>query len=317
MNRLNKKISIIIPGFNNEKFVREAIESALSQSYPNKEVIVIDDGSEDDSLKHIQSFGDRITWRSQLNSGAPAARNAGLKIAEGAYVKFLDADDVLLPGCLEEQAKQMAGIDPNEKAIVYGEAQWVNEAGTPIESYAIRGRQEMEDPVEHILSNCPLTSAPLHRKEYLDAIGGFDESLPKGQEFDLHLRLVLSGVSFIFFPGYVYKFRQYFSTGKISHLKLSKYGPLRFFNIFQRQQRLIEEQTAAPLSMPVKKILARRYWQYGRAMIREGFPREAKTYFKEANRLAGKDGIAGHILYQRAVGLVGPQLLEKLTGLFR
>lgn len=311
------KISIIIPCYNNERFVGEAIESVLSQSYGNRELIVIDDGSEDSSLDIIKSFSKHLIWKSQTNAGAPVARNHGLRLATGAYIKFLDADDVLLPGILAQQMEQFSQLPADQKAIVYGEAQWVDEAGQALSGYTIRGRQEGEDSIEHILSHCPLTSAPLHKKAYLDAIGGFDESLPKGQEFDLHLRLVLSGVLFVFFPGAVYQFRQYYSQGKISHLKLSKYGPLRFFDIFQQQQQLIVEKTGKPLSAAVKEILARRYWDYGRAMIREGFPQEATAYFEEATRLAGKAGISGHPLYRQLTKLAGPRLSEKILGLLR
>ncbi|MBK8909688.1 MAG: glycosyltransferase [Rhodospirillales bacterium] len=94
-------VSIIIPCWNAEAFVGEAIDSALAQTYRNAEVIVIDDGSTDGSLEVIKSYGDRIRWETGPNRGAPAARNRGLALAAGAYVLFLDADDLLLPPAIQ------------------------------------------------------------------------------------------------------------------------------------------------------------------------------------------------------------------------
>ena len=76
-------VSIIIPCYNAEKYVGEAIESALAQTYPNKEVIVIDDGSTDGSLQVIKSFGHRIRWETGPNRGGSAARNRGIELARG------------------------------------------------------------------------------------------------------------------------------------------------------------------------------------------------------------------------------------------
>jgi glycosyltransferase involved in cell wall biosynthesis len=102
-------VSIVMPCFNNEAYVAEAIDSALGQTYDNIEVIVIDDGSTDGSLDIIRSYGDRITWRTGPNEGACAARNKGLALARGEFIKFLDADDILLPECMPCRSSRAAG----------------------------------------------------------------------------------------------------------------------------------------------------------------------------------------------------------------
>jgi glycosyltransferase involved in cell wall biosynthesis len=101
-------VSIIIPAFNSEKFLAECIDSAIGQTWPNKEIIVIDDGSTDGSLKIAQAYAG-LKVISQNNKGASAARNAGLKEAKGAYLQFLDADDLLSPDKIEAQIACLNG----------------------------------------------------------------------------------------------------------------------------------------------------------------------------------------------------------------
>jgi glycosyltransferase involved in cell wall biosynthesis len=94
-------ISVIIPAYNYGRFVREAIDSALAQTYPALEVIVVDDGSTDDTAQILVGYGDRIRVIRQQNQGVAAARNAGIAAARGEYLAFLDSDDVWKPRKLE------------------------------------------------------------------------------------------------------------------------------------------------------------------------------------------------------------------------
>lgn len=101
-------VSIIIPVYNAGKYVEQTIQSALNQTWPNTEIIVIDDGSTDESLKVIRSFGDeRVKIFTQKNAGASVARNYGIEQSSGKYIQFLDADDMLSP---DKIAAQMALI---------------------------------------------------------------------------------------------------------------------------------------------------------------------------------------------------------------
>src|SRR5665213_988407 len=95
------KVSVIMPAFNMEGFIREAIQSVFAQTYPHYELIIVDDGSTDSTHEALAPFLDRITLVRQKNAGPSAARNRGLQIATGEFAFFLDADDLLLPGAFE------------------------------------------------------------------------------------------------------------------------------------------------------------------------------------------------------------------------
>jgi glycosyltransferase involved in cell wall biosynthesis len=97
------KVSVIIPAYNAEDFIRDAVDSALCQTHRDREIIVIDDSSTDDTPLILKTYGDQITVHRQPNGGVSAARNAGAQLATGDWVAFLDADDVWRPTKLEAQ----------------------------------------------------------------------------------------------------------------------------------------------------------------------------------------------------------------------
>ncbi|MCC0179588.1 glycosyltransferase [Waterburya agarophytonicola K14] len=107
------KVSVIIPNYNRSQVIGETINNMLDQSLPPHEVIVIDDGSTDNSVEVIKSFGDRVTLIQQSNKGPGAARNAGLKIASGEFIQLMDSDDLLSLNKLEIQAKKLIKEDAN------------------------------------------------------------------------------------------------------------------------------------------------------------------------------------------------------------
>ncbi len=308
-------VSIVIPCYNNGAYVKEAIRSALGQSYPHLEVIVVDDGSTDDSPAMIRSFGEEVRCERRSNQGAPAARNRGLEMAQGKYVKFLDADDVLVDGCIERQVEQAEALPDGRKAIVFGDAIWVDEEGNELDGYGdLRGRKPGEDPATHLLHSNPLTSCPLHRREYLLKVGGFDTSLPRSQEHDLHLRLALAGVEFVYEPTPTYYFRQHEGADRISGRSYAEQGLMTHYELIQRHQRLIEEKQGAPLSPAVRKALAQGLWRHGRAILREGHGEVANKYFRKAHALSdGSSPVVGSVPYRLMNWAGGPQVAERVV----
>lgn len=183
-----RKVSIIIPCYNAEQWVGECIESALGQSWPNLEIVVIDDGSTDSSRDVIASYGDRVRHEFGPNRGGAAARNRGLELACGEWIQFLDADDVLLPCCIESKLRMAEEV--GEKVVPCCKIEYFPYISKRGENPGPACWDYDEHDLDTILaSGAPQTSAPLHQRDHLVAVGGFRESLRQAQDFDLHLRL--------------------------------------------------------------------------------------------------------------------------------
>ena len=97
------RVSVIIPAYNGDRYISAAIDSVLAQTYGKYEIIVVDDGSTDNTSEVIKQYGDRVNYLSQSNQGVAASRNLGLAAARGEYIAFLDQDDVFLPHKLSTQ----------------------------------------------------------------------------------------------------------------------------------------------------------------------------------------------------------------------
>ena len=179
-------VSIIIPCYNIREFVAESIESALSQTYSPKEVIVVDDGSTDGSWDVIRAFGPRIHCQSGPNRGACSARNAGLKMARGGYVQFHDADDILHIDKLEHSVS--LALEKRVDVVISGVVTiWPD--GRKETSYP---EEEEHDQVIRALGREVGTPGYLLRTSIVRSIGGFRQGLPCAQERDLNLRLACS-----------------------------------------------------------------------------------------------------------------------------
>jgi hypothetical protein len=189
-------VSILIPCYNAERWVAQAIESSLRQTWPEKEVIVVDDGSTDVSLAIIQGFGDRIRWETGPNRGGNAARNRLLELAQGEWLQYLDADDWLLP---EKVAQQIEFLESHPKTdIVYGPC--------TVEYWSEKEAHRELLPIPEINDlwvllarwYLPQTGAPLWRRKSLLEVGGWKPDQPCCQEHELYLRLLMAGKRWTF-----------------------------------------------------------------------------------------------------------------------
>lgn len=181
-------ISVIIPAYNSEITIAETIESVLNQTFYDWELIIINDGSQDSTLDIISQFKDtRIKVFSYANAGLPISRNRGLEHAVGKFVSFLDADDLWTSDKLDAQLK---ALQANPQAsVAYSWTNCIDEKsqflrrGTYITA---TGNVCDKLLVINFLEN---GSNPLIRREALDVVGGFDESLKAAQDWDMYLRL--------------------------------------------------------------------------------------------------------------------------------
>lgn len=216
-------VSIIIPVYNASRFVEESVYSALNQTYSDIEVVVVNDGSTDDSLDKLLSIhDDRLRIFSQLNQGPNVARNRGLKESRGEYVKFLDADDVLYPQVVATQVEQMAELGEDE--VVFGDLNFIDEKGVVYHEKKLdKALFESSSQDYWIMRYWNIaTSAPLHRRSLLDKVGGWDVMLLNHQESMLHLAMSIHGVRFVYRPLVVAGYRNYQSADRITTLRISR-----------------------------------------------------------------------------------------------
>ena len=130
-------VSVVIPVHNGEEYLREGIESVLAQTHDRVQVIVVDDGSSDESARVVQSFGSLVRYCYQPQRGAAAARNRGVELADGGWIAFLDADDLWEPDKLRKQL--LAFADDAAADMVFGHVPGVLQSG-------IAGRDSADDP---------------------------------------------------------------------------------------------------------------------------------------------------------------------------
>jgi glycosyltransferase involved in cell wall biosynthesis len=181
-------ISVVIPVYNNESTIQETIESVLTQSFSELELIVINDGSQDSTLKIVSSILDpRLKVFSYPNGGLAATRNRGISHASGEYISFIDADDLWTPDKLEAQFKALQ-VNP-QAAVAYSWTDWIDESGQflrPGGHISVKGDVFATLLVRDFVES---GSNPLIRAEALAEVGGFDESLPAVEDWDMWLRL--------------------------------------------------------------------------------------------------------------------------------
>jgi hypothetical protein len=188
MNTISGKVSIIIPCFNASAWLRPAISSALSQSFSDKEVIVVDDGSTDDSLEIVQSFRDLIRWTTGPNRGVSAAMNTGFLMSTGSYIQYLGADDIL--------HKQKLALSVEVLSNNYDiDFVWApNVVFTHFDELAALGWDcplNLEKPIfrENALDAPYAPSAALFRRSFLERVGPFNETLKRWVDLEYHARL--------------------------------------------------------------------------------------------------------------------------------
>jgi glycosyltransferase involved in cell wall biosynthesis len=167
-------VSVIIPAYNPSAALREAVESALGQTHPSVEVIVVDDGSTADTSWVPAAYGGRIRYVRKANGGPASARNAGLALARGTYVAFLDADDVWEPGKL---AAQVEAMERHPAAgLAYGPVLRIDGQGRP---QGVRRSPQARSGLiagELFMKNFVPTSTVMVRRACFEAAGRFDEA---------------------------------------------------------------------------------------------------------------------------------------------
>jgi glycosyltransferase involved in cell wall biosynthesis len=185
----------VLDAYNRARYLGEAIESALGQTYPNVEVVVVDDGSTDETPRLVEPYLDRIRYVRQDNAGRSAARNRGIEEARGVYVSFLDSDDRWLPDKLEHHVPVL-----EERAavgMVHGHVDVIDDAGRPLPERTAFHHRLWTDAhrngvtyARYALECRCFSSATTFRRDVFDRVGLYDPSLAL-DDYELYLRFAL------------------------------------------------------------------------------------------------------------------------------
>jgi glycosyltransferase involved in cell wall biosynthesis len=194
-----KEVGVVIPAYNAALFLPESIESVLNQTYQDFELIVVDDGSTDDTRKVLEAYRDRLSYFHRENGGISKARNMGIKSASVKYIALLDADDIWLPDKLE---KQIAFFNKHpELGVVFCDLKFFDEKRTGYTTFwkdtgyldeMTREHKKIRKPfVKLMRKNFILSSSVVVKKECFDKAGLFDESVrcPGAEDKDMWLRI--------------------------------------------------------------------------------------------------------------------------------
>lgn len=183
----NPVVSVIIPNYNHAKYISDAITSVLNQTFPHFEIIVVDDGSTDDSRKVVAEFGDRVRYIWQVNGGLSSARNTGIAQARGEFISVLDADDMYEPDFMSVLVPILQ--NDSEVGAVYCGYRFVDVSDQPLPQ--VEARLIASDYLFQALldGNFLVPESILVRKDCYDKVGPFDVKLSACEDMDMWLRI--------------------------------------------------------------------------------------------------------------------------------
>jgi glycosyltransferase involved in cell wall biosynthesis len=310
---MRTRVSILIPCYNADAWIAQAIESALSQTWSDKEIIVVDDGSTDGSLDVIRQYDGRVRWETGPNLGANSARNRLLELARGEWVQYLDADDYLLPHKIARQMEFVAAHADLD--VVFGPVtleHW-SEEGIRRELLPIPEPQDLW--VLLASWELPQTGAPIWRRQAIFDVGGWKHDQPCCQEHELYLRLLVSEKRFAYHPRNGAIYRQW-SNETVCKRDIAEVHRRRL-EIEQRLEdhlREINQLTRERLRAinQARFQIARIAWQYD--------PYLAEEIMDQVQRLDPKFtpiGAAAPVHYRLVFHLLGFQIAERLAAAVR
>jgi glycosyltransferase involved in cell wall biosynthesis len=187
---MSSSVSIIIPCYNQGQFLAEAIQSAIDQDYQQKEIIVVNDGSTDNTKEVAAKFLQAIKYVEQENQGVSSARNAAIRCSNGDYIAFLDSDDVLLPGSIRKRVGHLESHP--EISLICSDSIFFNESGPLGLRSELLGKPKNPENFrwETVDYNATISSAMVHQS-CLDKVGFFEESIRISEDWLMFVKLSL------------------------------------------------------------------------------------------------------------------------------
>ncbi|HWQ42964.1 MAG TPA: glycosyltransferase [Desulfosporosinus sp.] len=186
---LSPKVSVVVPTYNHARYLPYALESIINQSYPNIEVLVIDDGSKDGTAELVKPYRSKVNYAYKENGGTPSALNLGLSLATGKYICWLSADDMFL----EDKVSKQLGLMESDPSLGFSYTSFIVIDANGTKQYDVNSayfpnKQEM---VTKLMEGCFINgSSVMMRSSALQEIGNFDESLSQAHDYDLWMRFL-------------------------------------------------------------------------------------------------------------------------------
>jgi glycosyltransferase involved in cell wall biosynthesis len=244
-------VSVVIPSYNAARYVGAAIESVLAQTAADLEVVVVDDGSSDDTERIVRGYGPKVRYLRQQNAGVAAARNHGLAESRGRLVGFLDADDTWLPRKLERQTAALAARP--ELRACYSAFTAVDHDLRPL---GVRRSPRVASMLEDLLLRGNVVGSictVLCEKALFDAAGGFDRALSQCADWDMWIRLSLL-TDFLYLDEPLVTYRQHATNMS------------RDIRLYEKDSMLLLDKAFALPGLP-PEVRARRSEAYGRMFL--------------------------------------------------
>jgi glycosyltransferase involved in cell wall biosynthesis len=283
-------VSVVIPTFNREKYVTRAIESVLGQKYHDYELIVVDDGSTDNTKEKLRTYGETIKYIYQDNSGVSASRNRGIQSATGEWLAFLDSDDEWSAGYLD---RQMRGVHENPGVCMQttdclfiglnGDTRRYFEINRSIGEFHGKDYLYFEKPFRFVVKHGPWQiGSTIILREAINKAGLFDTNLTISEDFDLMARVALQGAFGMINGALIRVYRRDESIACLTGR--AKDDPIGAKESDERiYQKLIQIQTLSNKERKaLKELLSANRRAIGNMLLEQGKPREARKYYEEA-----------------------------------
>ena len=305
--------SVLIPCYNAERWIEACVRSALEQTWPHVEVLVVDDGSTDGSVERLRSFGDAIRVTARENRGGNPTRNELAQMARGDWLQFLDADDALLPDKMEQQLAVLSASPDAD--VIYGPLRIEHHAGDAVREEIWRPHDSQGDHdawAYHLQWRLTQTGGALFRRDALQRVGAWNEQQPCCQDNELFHRLLCAGARFVHCDhvGAIYR---RFDGGSVSTQRMDRVRAemLRLLeagesHLEQRGELTDRRRTAMN---ECRFGLARQLWPHDQELARSAIAAIGRS---EAN-FQPAPGPHAPQLYRRLFSTLGFEMAERMA----
>ncbi|NQT82438.1 glycosyltransferase [bacterium] len=270
-------VSVVISTYNYGRFLAEAIDSVLAQTYKDYEIIVVDDGSTDNTREVVQPYTDlpNFIYHVKPNGGQPSALNKGIQLSRGRFIAFLDADDKWLPEKLERQMPLFEGRP--QVGVVYCRRALFNEERVIGDHYSKPLRSGMVINWLLVDNFVPFASS-IVRKECFEKAGPFDPKMKRCNDYDLWLRIALH-YEFDFVDEPLHLYRE-------GHVRMSSDGMAMIRGAFRVQRKFLRHCECPHMikRSAVRAATSDKYWLLGRLYVEEGRKGKGRLAFLHALR---------------------------------